>query len=70
MIPVAANDVAFSIHAVVLTAFTLFQIVIYDPKTRRLKIRFREDEERILVVYLIGRTLYIAKGDVHDAVRK
>ncbi|GJR32874.1 cystinosin [Tanacetum coccineum] len=31
MIPVAANDVAFSIHAVVLTAFTLFQIAIYDP---------------------------------------
>ncbi|XP_060187397.1 cystinosin homolog isoform X2 [Lycium barbarum] len=30
MIPVAANDVAFSIHAVLLTAFTLFQIVIYD----------------------------------------
>ncbi|KAK3001845.1 hypothetical protein RJ639_020250, partial [Escallonia herrerae] len=30
MIPVAANDVAFSIHAVLLTAFTLFQITIYD----------------------------------------
>ncbi|KAJ4822221.1 hypothetical protein Tsubulata_045756 [Turnera subulata] len=30
MIPVAANDVAFSIHAVLLTAFTLFQIVIYE----------------------------------------
>ncbi|XP_074576218.1 cystinosin homolog [Curcuma longa] len=30
MIPVAANDVAFSIHAVALTAFTLFQVVIYD----------------------------------------
>ncbi|KAL4589981.1 hypothetical protein LXL04_002897 [Taraxacum kok-saghyz] len=30
MIPVAANNVAFSIHAVVLTAFTLFQIAIYD----------------------------------------
>ena len=30
MIPVAANDVAFSIHAVILTAFTLFQIVIYE----------------------------------------
>ncbi|MCD7455058.1 hypothetical protein HAX54_026935 [Datura stramonium] len=30
MIPVAANDVAFSIHAVLLTAFTLFQIFIYD----------------------------------------
>ncbi|XP_048633442.1 cystinosin homolog isoform X1 [Brassica napus] len=30
MIPVAANDVAFSIHAVVLTALTLFQIFIYE----------------------------------------
>ncbi|XP_054787336.1 cystinosin homolog isoform X1 [Prosopis cineraria] len=30
MIPVAANDVAFSLHAVLITAFTLFQIVIYD----------------------------------------
>ncbi|KAI8533519.1 hypothetical protein RHMOL_Rhmol10G0017400 [Rhododendron molle] len=30
LIPVAANDVAFSTHAVLLTAFTLFQIAIYD----------------------------------------
>uniref|UniRef100_A0A7N0T7K6 Cystinosin homolog n=1 Tax=Kalanchoe fedtschenkoi TaxID=63787 RepID=A0A7N0T7K6_KALFE len=30
MIPVAVNDVAFSIHAVLLTAFTLFQIGIYE----------------------------------------
>ncbi|KAG6410190.1 hypothetical protein SASPL_128242 [Salvia splendens] len=30
MIPVAANDVAFSIHAVLLTVFTLAQIVMYD----------------------------------------
>ncbi|OAY29568.1 cystinosin homolog [Manihot esculenta] len=30
MIPVAANDVAFSIHAVALTAITLFQIAIYE----------------------------------------
>ncbi|KAG5527130.1 hypothetical protein RHGRI_028149 [Rhododendron griersonianum] len=30
LIPVAANDVAFSMHAVLLTAFTLFQIAIYD----------------------------------------
>ncbi|KAF8028933.1 hypothetical protein BT93_E1568 [Corymbia citriodora subsp. variegata] len=30
MIPVAANDVAFSIHAVLLTAVTLVQIAIYD----------------------------------------
>ena len=30
MIPVAANDVAFSIHAVVLIAFTWFQIAIYE----------------------------------------
>ncbi|PKA54485.1 Cystinosin like [Apostasia shenzhenica] len=30
MIPVAANDVAFSIHAVLLTIFTLSQVLIYD----------------------------------------
>ncbi|KAF3444519.1 hypothetical protein FNV43_RR14211 [Rhamnella rubrinervis] len=30
MIPVALNDVAFSTHAVILTAFTLFQIAIYQ----------------------------------------
>ncbi|KDP46357.1 hypothetical protein JCGZ_10197 [Jatropha curcas] len=30
MIPVAVNDVAFSIHAVTLTAITLFQIAIYE----------------------------------------
>ncbi|KAF9604150.1 hypothetical protein IFM89_002825 [Coptis chinensis] len=30
MIPVAANDVAFSTHAVLLTAFTLFQVIIYE----------------------------------------
>ncbi|KAL3636656.1 hypothetical protein CASFOL_018955 [Castilleja foliolosa] len=36
MIPVAANDVAFSIHAVLLTAFTLFQIAIYDRGNQKL----------------------------------
>lgn len=30
LIPVAANDVAFSTHAVLLTAITLLQIAIYD----------------------------------------
>ncbi|XP_074286639.1 cystinosin homolog [Silene latifolia] len=30
MIPVAANDVAFSTHAVLMSAFTLFQIYIYE----------------------------------------
>ncbi|KAM7509847.1 hypothetical protein LguiB_008722 [Lonicera macranthoides] len=35
MIPVAANDVAFSIHAVTLTAFTLVQIAIYDRGNQR-----------------------------------
>ncbi|KAJ4957548.1 hypothetical protein NE237_024659 [Protea cynaroides] len=30
MIPVAANDVAFSIHAVLLTAISLFQVFIYE----------------------------------------
>ncbi|XP_052194988.1 cystinosin homolog [Diospyros lotus] len=35
MIPVAANDVAFSAHAVLLTAYTLFQIIIYDRGNQR-----------------------------------
>ncbi|XP_006284149.2 cystinosin homolog [Capsella rubella] len=35
MIPVAANDVAFSLHAVAMTAATLFQIVIYDRGTQK-----------------------------------
>ncbi|CAH8385105.1 unnamed protein product [Eruca vesicaria subsp. sativa] len=35
MIPVAANDVAFSLHAVLVTAFTLFQICIYDRGTQK-----------------------------------
>ncbi|KAK4417845.1 Cystinosin [Sesamum alatum] len=30
MIPVAVNDVAFSVHAVLMTALTLLQIAIYD----------------------------------------
>jgi hypothetical protein len=30
VIPVAANDVAFSLHAVALTAFTVFQVFIYE----------------------------------------
>jgi len=37
MIPVAANDVAFSIHAVLLTAITLFQIAIYEVRMILLK---------------------------------
>ncbi|XP_054802175.1 cystinosin homolog [Prosopis cineraria] len=36
MIPVAANDVAFSAHAVLLTAITLFQIVIYERGTQKI----------------------------------
>ncbi|XP_045795235.1 cystinosin homolog [Trifolium pratense] len=36
MIPVAANDVAFSIHAVLLTAITLFQIAIYERGSQKL----------------------------------
>ncbi|KAK6128294.1 hypothetical protein DH2020_037963 [Rehmannia glutinosa] len=36
MIPVAANDVAFSMHAVLLTAFTLFQIAIYDRGNQKI----------------------------------
>nr|AFK45532.1 unknown [Lotus japonicus] len=36
MIPVAANDVAFSIHAVLLTAISLFQIAIYDRGSQKI----------------------------------
>lgn len=36
MIPVAANDVAFSMHAVLLTAFTLYQVLIYDRGNQKL----------------------------------
>lgn len=36
MIPVAANDVAFSTHAVLLTAFTLFQISIYERGNQKI----------------------------------
>ncbi|XP_028207810.1 cystinosin homolog [Glycine soja] len=35
MIPVAANDVAFSIHAVLLTAITLFQNAIYERGSQK-----------------------------------
>ncbi|KAJ1685786.1 hypothetical protein LUZ63_017176 [Rhynchospora breviuscula] len=35
MIPVALNDVCFSIHAVALTAFTLFQVFIYERGTQK-----------------------------------
>uniref|UniRef100_A0A2N9IQK1 Cystinosin homolog n=1 Tax=Fagus sylvatica TaxID=28930 RepID=A0A2N9IQK1_FAGSY len=35
MIPVAANDVAFSTHAVLVTAVILFQILIYDRGGQR-----------------------------------
>ncbi|KAI9120502.1 hypothetical protein K1719_007535 [Acacia pycnantha] len=36
MIPVAANDVAFSAHAVFMTAVTLFQILIFDRGTQKI----------------------------------
>ncbi|KAK4477344.1 hypothetical protein RD792_016561 [Penstemon davidsonii] len=36
MIPVAANDVAFSVHAVLLTSLTLFQIAIYDRGNQKI----------------------------------
>jgi cystinosin len=29
-IPVVANDVAFSVHAVIITIFTIFQCFIYE----------------------------------------
>ncbi|KAL6587430.1 hypothetical protein OROMI_000408 [Orobanche minor] len=40
LIPVAANDVAFSMHAVLLTAFTLFQVAIYDNVGTRKSLEF------------------------------
>lgn len=36
MIPVAANDVAFSVHAVLLTSITLIQIAIYDRGNQKI----------------------------------
>ncbi|XP_058751323.1 cystinosin homolog [Vicia villosa] len=36
MNPVALNDVAFSVHAVLLTVFTLYQIGIYDRGNQKL----------------------------------
>ncbi|KAJ7527814.1 hypothetical protein O6H91_16G072500 [Diphasiastrum complanatum] len=35
LIPVAPSDVAFSIHAVLLTAFTIYQVFIYERGTQR-----------------------------------
>ncbi|KAL7100554.1 hypothetical protein ACP275_08G004700 [Erythranthe tilingii] len=35
MLPVAPNDLAFSIHAVLLSGFTLFQIGIYDRGSQK-----------------------------------
>ncbi|KAL2635564.1 hypothetical protein R1flu_007043 [Riccia fluitans] len=35
LIPVAPSDVAFSIHAVLLTAITLFQVLIYERSHQR-----------------------------------
>ncbi|XP_074294595.1 cystinosin homolog [Silene latifolia] len=36
MIPVAANDVAFSVHAVLMTLVTLFQIFIYERGSQKI----------------------------------
>ncbi|KAL8130709.1 hypothetical protein V2J09_019864 [Rumex salicifolius] len=52
MIPVAANDVAFSIHAVLLTAFTLFQICIYE----------RGGQKVSKITILIVTVVWIAAG--------
>ncbi|KAK4272154.1 hypothetical protein QN277_020745 [Acacia crassicarpa] len=35
MIPVAPNDVAFSVHAVLITAITMFQVVIYERGSQK-----------------------------------
>ncbi|XP_043704576.1 cystinosin homolog [Telopea speciosissima] len=36
MLPVAANDVAFSVHAILLTAITLSQVLIYDRGSQKI----------------------------------
>lgn len=38
LIPVAANDVAFSVHAVLLTGFTLFQVLIYERGNQKVSL--------------------------------
>ncbi|KAF1859881.1 hypothetical protein Lal_00028064 [Lupinus albus] len=52
MIPVAANDVAFSIHAVLLTTITLFQITIYERGSQRVS----KTASGIIVVVLLTVT--------------
>ncbi|KAG6516197.1 hypothetical protein ZIOFF_026646 [Zingiber officinale] len=52
MIPVAANDVAFSIHAVALTAFTLFQVLIYDVSNPFLNDNMSFESEQ----YILAKT--------------
>ncbi|PWA84394.1 lysosomal cystine transporter [Artemisia annua] len=52
MIPVAANDLAFSSHAVLLTAFTLFQITIYD--------RGSQNVSRVTIVVVAAAWIAIA----------
>ena len=48
MIPVAANDVAFSTHAVLATSTIVFQILIYDVSG--------------VLLYLLVEDLYLGKS--------
>ncbi|KAM3688023.1 hypothetical protein ACB098_10G122200 [Castanea mollissima] len=52
MIPVAANDVAFSTHAVLITATVLFQILIYDRGSQKVS--------RIAIAIVIAVWLFAA----------
>ncbi|ESR60430.1 hypothetical protein CICLE_v10016221mg [Citrus x clementina] len=64
MIPVAANDVAFSMHAVLLTIITLFQIAIYERGVQKAIMNFRRKSTdgfsigNILLDFLGGCTNY------------
>ncbi|CAK7328213.1 unnamed protein product [Dovyalis caffra] len=63
MIPVAANDVAFSIHAVLLTAITLFQIVIYDPDVIILPFEQRGNQKVSKISIAIVCAVWLAAAD-------
>lgn len=63
MIPVAANDVAFSIHAVLLTAITLFQIVIYDRGNQKVS---KISIATVCVVWLVAAVCFFIALPSHS----
>ncbi|KAJ6734654.1 CYSTINOSIN [Salix purpurea] len=63
MIPVAANDVAFSIHAVLLTAITLFQIVIYDRGNQKIT---KISIATVCVVWLVAAVCFLIALPSHS----